>query len=449
MEARLLDLAERALRRAESFGADQAEVYVASSKSFSIDVENSAIKSAQDKRDSGCGIRSVVGKGVGFAYVTTLQDDDIAEAAEKSVQLASSSIEDPTFVTLPAFDGTYPKVTGIFDKRIDQLTSEEAADLILRAVDATKSELEGWKPAVEARLAATSGLKAIANSLGISGAARSTSIWLYTYPTIKSGSDQTSSYEFQLLRNLSGIDPEWVGRTSALNAIGNLGGKTIDGGDMPVIFTPLAVGTVIGQGFGGAVNAEEVQYGRSYIADAIGEEVASGILEITDDGLLPGGLGTRAFDSEGVPSQRTEVISKGVLKGLLHNSYTANKDQVENTGNASRPSYAGTPSISSSNFVVTQDRGTLDDLIEEAGKGIVCRNTGDRPNMTTGDLSAMVMEGSYFENGEIQFSVKSTLIGINMRDVLLRVTRIGADTRSVSSVISPSIMIDSAKITSG
>ncbi|MFX1369442.1 MAG: TldD/PmbA family protein, partial [Promethearchaeota archaeon] len=301
----------------------------------------------------------------------------------------------------------------------------------------------------EAQVRASAGWRVILNTLGISGSLRSSSASLYTYPTIKTDNDQTASFEYQLSRSLSDIDPEWIGRTSAINALENLGGRIFEGGHMPVVFAPLAVGAIIGGGFGGTVNAEEVQYGRSYIADALGEEIGSPMLEIVDDALLPGGLGSRSFDAEGFPSQTTEVLTKGVLKNLLHNSYTANKDKVDNTGNASRPSYSGTPSISTSNFIVSPGKGTLDDLVTETGRGILCRNTGDRPNMTTGDLSAMVMEGSYFENGEIQYPVKNTLIGINMRDILGGVKLIGADTRTSSSVISPSLVISNARITSG
>jgi len=197
------------------------------------------------------------------------------------------------------------------------------------------------------------------------------------------------------------------------------------------------------------VNAEEVQMGRSYIADAYGECIASESLEIIDDGTIPGGLGTRTFDAEGYVSQRTPIIESGVLKNLLHNSYTANKDDVENTGNAARPSYSGLPRISTSNFILTPGKGTVDDFISEMKKGIVCRNTGDRPNMTTGDLSAMVMEGYYIENGEIKFPLKNTLIGINMKDLLTGVSQVGSDSRTTFSMIAPSFVIENANITSG
>ncbi|MFX0108479.1 MAG: metallopeptidase TldD-related protein, partial [Candidatus Hodarchaeota archaeon] len=228
-----------------------------------------------------------------------------------------------------------------------------------------------------------------------------------------------------------------------------LGAKTIEGGDLPLVLAPLAVSTVLGNGFAGAVNAEEVQYGRSYIADAFGEEIANQEFEIVDDALKPEGVGSRVFDAEGFPSQRTEVISQGVLKSLLHNSYTANKDEVENTGNASRPSYSGIPSISPSNFIVTPGKGSLTDLISEVGTGVLCRYTGDRPNMTTGDLSAMIMEGSYFEGGEVIHPVKSTLFGINMRDLLQRVMLVGDDVIVTGSVVSPSLVIENVKVTSG
>jgi PmbA protein len=449
MREMLLEIAEKAAKKAEGFGADQVEVYTSSSRTFSLEVENNSIKSASENRDTGCGIRSVVGKKVGFAYVTTVLEDDLLEAAEKSVRLAKASVPDPDFVSLPSFDRNYPEVKGLYDQEIAELDSEQVAEMIIRGVDAARSRLEGKNVAVEAKMSSSTGTKVIVNSLGINGSGETTSVWMYTEPIIKEDGDQTSSYEVQLSRNLRGIDPEWIGNTSAENALSNLGAKIIEGGEMPIVLAPFAVSTILGGGFAGAVNAEEVQYGRSYIADALGEEVSTQHLRIVDDGLLKSGVASRSFDAEGHPSQRTEILDDGVLKSLLHNSYTANKDGVESTGNASRAGYAGVPSISSSNFMVTPGKGTLDDLISEVGKGVLCRFTGDRPNMTTGDLSAMILEGSYFENGNIQHPVQNTLIGVNMRDLLKRVEMVGADTRVAFSIISPSLVISSAKVTSG
>ncbi|MHA1935277.1 MAG: TldD/PmbA family protein [Candidatus Thorarchaeota archaeon] len=450
MNVEVLNIAEKAVKEAERLGADQVEVYSAISRSFTIEVENSAIRAALEKRDSGCGIRTVVGKKIGFAYVTTIAEDDVMDAVKSSVALAKASLPDKDFESLPSFDGKYPSVKGLFHQEIGSLNSEEAANLVLRTVDASKQVVTGKQIAVEAQISTSAISRAVVNSLNIEQKSESTNIFLYCDPKIKDGQDQTASYEYQLSRNLKDIDPEWVGETAATNALETLGAmKVEEDGDYPVILTPLTVGTIIGGGFAGAVNAEEVQYGRSYIADDFGSKIGTDEFEITDDALIEGGIGSRSFDAEGYPTQRTEILVSGVLRNLLHNSYTAYKDGVDNTGNASRPSYSGLPSISTSNFVIKEGRGTLDDLVSEIKKGILCRNTGDRPNMTTGDLSAMVMEGFFIEGGEIKHPVKNTLIGINMRDLLQRIHRIGGDTRSVSSVISPSLVIDSARITSG
>jgi PmbA protein len=445
----LLEIGEKAIHKAGQLGADQSEVYLVSSKSFSIDVENNSIKSATEKRDAGCGIRSVVEKKIGFAYVTTLLESDILESVTKSVKLAEAAVPDPDFISLPSFNGVYPTVKGIFDSSIKNMSSEKAADLIIRTVDATKDTLKDMKVAVEAKIGTRLETRVVINSLGISNSETSTYISLYSYPIVKAGSEQTSGYDYQISRDLKEINPEWIGQSAGESAIRSFGAKTVENADMPVLLDPLSISEFIGAGFGEAINAEEIQYGRSYITDAIGDAIASKELTIVDDAVQIGGVKSRAFDTEGFPSQHTEIISSGVLKGILHNSYTANKEEVDNTGNANRPSYKGVPYVSPSNFVITPGKGSQDDLISEIRKGIFCRFTADTPNMTTGDLSAVVMEGYFIENGEIKHPLKNTLIGINMKDLLQKVYRIGEDVRVMTKVVSPSIVIESAKITSG
>ena len=449
MNSDLFDIGERALKKAEELGVEQAEVYIGLTRSFGIKVENGAIKSAAEKNDIGCGIRSVVGKKIGFAYVTNALEQDIFETVTKSVKLAKASIADPDFVTLPSYDGSYPKVDDLVDSEIKTLTSEAAADLIVRTVDAAQEAIGNMNTAIQAELSSGSGTRVIMNTLGISGSYSSTSISIESYPTVKTENEQTSCYEYEISRRLKDINPEEIGEKSGRVAVQNLGGKKIEGGDLPVIIDPFAAGFLLGRGFGGAINAEEVQHGRSYIMDSLGAEIASEELHIIDNGILPGGVGSRVFDAEGFPSQKTEIIDGGVLKSLLHDSYTANKDGVDNTGNASRPSYSGIPAISQSNLIISPGTGTQEDLISEVKKGVLCRTTYDRPNMTTGDLSAMIMEGYYVEDGEIKHPLKNTLIGINMRELIQRVRHVATDTKVTLYLQSPSLLIEQAKITSG
>ncbi|MHA1772235.1 MAG: TldD/PmbA family protein [Candidatus Thorarchaeota archaeon] len=441
--------AEFAVKKAEELGAEQAEAYVGISRSFSIDVENNSIKSASEMRDAGCGIRCVVDGRVGFAYVTTIDHDDIVAAVCDAISLAKVSVPDPDFVSLPSVVGSYPTIKGLYDKEMAEVGPDVAAEIVSTLLESTRAKLDDKQHAIEAELEVVSGVVAIANTLGVDALSQGTTGVIYSIPTIKVDGEQTSSYDYELSCALKDLHPDKVGSTAAEMTLSLLGAKTVESGTLPVIFLPTAVSTIIGSGFAGAVNAEEVQFGRSYISDAIGDSIAAPDLTIVDNALLEGGTGSRPFDAEGVPSRKTPVLEDGILKNLLHNSYTAQKDGVENTANAVRASYSGIPNIGTTNFIVQPGRGTLDDLVAEVGRGIICRNTGDRPNMTTGDLSAMVMEGFYFEDGAIQYPVKNTLIGINMRDLLKRVMLIGSDVRRTSRVITPSIVIESATVTSG
>ncbi|MFX0091526.1 MAG: TldD/PmbA family protein [Candidatus Hodarchaeota archaeon] len=453
MKEKLMDIGEKAIRKTEAMGANQTEVYLTSTRKYVINAEKGEVRSASEKIDAGCGIRAVLGNKMGFAFVTTTEEADIIRAAVNAVQMAKISYPDPDFVSLPSYNESYQQVKGIFDPTIEKITADEATILILRTVNASREALKGKKGIIEALIEISCERKVITNSLGISATSKTTNILLDSDCTIKN-EHHSSSFESQVSCELNSIDPEWVGRSAVENTLNNQGAKYIENGEMPVILSPSAVTMILGMGFGRFLNAAWVQERRSPILDVMGEKIASKELQIVDNGLMPGGVGSRPFDAEGVPSQRTEILTSGILKNLLHNSYTANKDGVKNTGNASRSSYAEIPVISPSNFVISPGKGSQDDLVSEIDKGVLCKCTYDQPN-AVGELSALIMEGFYIAGGEIKHPLKGTLFGINMKDLLQGVCRIGTDTRMLKApmgsavVVSPSIVIKSAKITSG
>ncbi|MFW9935465.1 MAG: TldD/PmbA family protein [Candidatus Thorarchaeota archaeon] len=449
MKHELLDLGDQVIRDAEKLGAQQAEAYLTSRKQISVQVERGAIKSAEEKHDLGCAIRAVLDKKLGFAYTSTINHEDIQARTRDAIALAKVSLPDVEFHSFPEHSNVYREVPGIDDNKLSTLTSEQAIELIFRAVDSCRAHLKKKQVVIQGGLTIQSKETVIINSLGVSGVYRDTHIDLSVDPTIKEDGHQASSFEFQISRSLSRTNPEWIGECAARNAQRLWHPKTIQERQLPVIFSPMAIDFLFRIGFGEAFNAEEAQMKRSFLADFANTSIAPEFFNISDNALLSNGNRSRPFDAEGVPSQNNKIISKGVLMHFLHNSYTANKAQVPNTGNASRESYQNFPTISPTNLVITPGRGTLEDLISQIGKGILCRVTFDRPNISTGDFSALIMEGFYFDKGEIKHPVKNTLIGINMRDFFQKIMLIGADTRSLNTAITPSVAIESAKITSG
>jgi PmbA protein len=218
---------------------------------------------------------------------------------------------------------------------------------------------------------------------------------------------------------------------------------------MQLILAPQAMEGLLGGGLVPAVNAREVQDGKSYLVNSMGSTIGPSFLDIVDDALVESGLGSRSFDGEGSPSKRTTIVDSGILTSYLHDSYSSNRAQVENTSNASRSSYQRLPVISQSNIIVNPGHGSCDDLMKEINEGVLCRFTMDRPNMVTGELSAMIMEGYYIRRGEIQHALKNTLFGTTMQSLLKNISTVGSDVEHRGSVITPSVVVDSVKITSG
>jgi PmbA protein len=449
MKNDLLDLGSHIIQQAEKLGATQCEAYLESSRIIEVKMEKCRIRLASEKLDVGCGIRTVVGKQIGVSYITSLLEGNLDQAVQDSIKAANASVPDPDFSSLASRDSTYPFVRGVFDKAVAQLACEEAVDMMTRGIQASQ-ELSGeLRNMVEGDFTSKAITRIVVNSLGINETSLETKAALTVYSTIGSGEDKCASGDYQNTCTLREINPEMIGASSAQKALHLRRAKSISSGDMPLILTPHALRAVLGFGFAEALNARKVQDGESYLVDSIGSEIASTELEIVDNALLPGAIGSRSFDAEGSPSQNTPLIISGVLRNYLHDSYSSSKAGVENTSNAFRSSYRVTPSIKTSNLIVRPGTINLDDMISEMTEGVLCTDTFDRPNMVTGELSAMIREGFLIKGGEVKHALKNTLFGITMQDLLRRITQIGSDVESRGPILSPSLLIDLVRITSG
>ena len=449
MKQELVELGNHVIRHAENLGATQVEAYLESTRTIEVKIEKGLIRLAAEKLDAGCGVRVALGNQLGVSYVTSILENDLNQTAKDAFSAARSSVADPDFKSFTSTQPSYPIVKGLFDTELDQIDCEQAVEMMTRAVQASIEVSGKERNLIVGGFTAESKTRVVVNSQGISGLSSETKAELEVYSAIGTGDDQCSSWEDLNSRNLAAINPEMIGAKSAQNALALRGAKSMDSGDLPLILTPRALWAVLGTGFVNALNARQIQDGNSYLADSLGSQIASSELEIFDNGILSGALGSRSFDAEGFPSKNTPLIHSGILQNYLHDSYSSTKDEVECTGNAIRSSYRVTLSIGASNLVVSPGTPTLDEMISEVKRGVLCTFTFDRPNFVTGELSAMVMEGFLISKGEVQHALKNTLFGIKMQDLLRKTIRVGSDIESRAHVLTPSILVESAKITSG
>ena len=119
---------------------------------------------------------------------------------------------------------------------------------------------------------------------------------------------------YSIARDAEGLDsPESVGRKAAERALWCLGARKVPTQKVPVVFDKRVARSLVDNVFD-AVSGDSVYRGESFLADKLGQRVASEKVTIIDDGTIPGLFGTSPFDDEGVPSRRTVVIENGVLR---------------------------------------------------------------------------------------------------------------------------------------
>ncbi len=194
-----------------------------------------------------------------------------------------------------------------------------------------------------------------------------------------------------------------------------------------------------------AISGDTIYRQASFLAGRLGEKIAGENVTIVDDGTMPGGFGTAPFDDEGVPSQRTVVVEKGVLKSYLLNTYTAKKLGLKTTGNASR-ALASTPSVGNGNFFLEPGVQTPEQIIGGIKQGLyVTELLGYGVNLVTGDFSQGA-SGLWIENGELTYPVEEITVAGNLKDILNNIAEIGNDLEFRSSIAGPTLRIEGMTI---
>ena len=431
-------LVKRALELAEKAGAEEAEIYYSASRSTSVNFKKDELESAKDRFSEGIGIRAIVNGAVGFA--STNYANEIENAVKVAVSEARVREIDPDWKSLPS-NGKYPQVSGIFDRRIEELELEECIEYALALVEGTK-ELPGTLP-TSGGFTRSKGKQLILNTNGIEIEEESTAISGFA-DVITTNGDTSTAYDFGISRALD-LDFFKIGKNASELALKSVRGIKIEPQKTNVVFHPFAFSDIIEEALSPSLDADNVQKGRSGLKDKIGEEIAVSEFSIYDDGLIEGGIQTSASDDEGIPSQRTPVIEKGVLQTYLYDSYTAGKAGVKSTGNASRAAYTSPPSVGLRNFILEYPQS---DIISETESGIFVNTIigAHTANSISGDFSVEARNAFTIKDGALDKPIKSLMISGNAFQILKSITGAGKDVRKVGGIITPSIRVANMSI---
>ncbi|MFW9960277.1 MAG: TldD/PmbA family protein [Candidatus Thorarchaeota archaeon] len=411
----LADIAEKTVAAAEKSGATQAEVYAIRVRTASLYIDDNVPKIGQSMIESGIGLKYIIGKRIGFTS-STLALEKPEDVVERAKSLARANNEDKKFVSLPE----PKKVSGSADRFYDSSTaSADSTILMEKAMEVVQTASCDNVKVPNGSLRTSSAAFHVRNSLGVDVGSKGTIA--FGFFTAKSEGNGSVGEGVQRCwnRELGSIDFHGLGQMLKEQAQNVLKAKPFkEKWDDSVAVLAPSEGTEMVYGLiGFAVSGENVNRRSSPWADKMGEKVASENLTIIDNGLSEKGLLGSIVDDEGVPSQKTSILEKGVLQSYIFDSYNANQLEMQSTGNGLRRvarDLAGrfsSPAVcAGTTMEVKPSSKSVDDIIGEIKRGIYVEHFAwPIVDPLSGTFSNEIRNARIIENGELGESIKYAL----------------------------------------
>ncbi len=437
----LLELAQDIVKRAQAAGATDAECTIAEGDEFSANVRMRELENLKEAGSRAAGLRILIGRKTGASYTSDLSREGLDLLVKSAIELADITTEDPhAGLPEPEEMGRIEGDLKLYSADVEQLETGFKIDTAKRAEGAALDADPRISNSEGASFDNHVGRHIFANSRGFNGEYRSSYCSLSTVPVAREGESMERDYWYTMARGFAGLEPpEQVGRLAAARALRRLNAVKVDTQKAPVVFEPRTAQSLLNSLYE-AVHGMSIYRHESFLAGKLGERIASETVTLIDDGTIPGLFGTSPFDDEGVPSQRTVVIERGVLKSYLMNSYAARKLGTKTTGNASR-GLTGNAGIGHGNFFLEKGVQTPEQIIAGVANGFyVTELMGFGVNIVTGDYSRGA-SGQWIRNGELAFAVSEVTIAGNLKDMLLDIQAVGSDLEFRGAVAAPTLKI--------
>ncbi len=437
----LQQLAADVLARAKKRGATEADVVVADGDTFSVQVRLSAVDRLTKAREKRLGLRVFIGKRSATASTSDFSGESLDRLVADTCALASAVVADDVsgLPDAPAMAEDLPDLD-LYDPTV--LSTDAQIELAKRAEAAAMAMDQRITNSEGADFNSASGRVVLGNSHGFLGDYRSSTFSVSVSPVATdagSGGMQRESW-YAVQRKYAKLDsPESVGQEAARRTIRRLGARKVPTTKAPVVFDQEMAGSLLSH-LCSAASGYALYKGASFLIGQLGQKLAPDFVTVYDDGRIPGGLGSRPFDGEGLPTRKTTVMDRGRLASYLLDSYSGRKLGLASTGNASRGVGEG-PSVGPSNFYLVPGSKSPTDIIRSVKNGLyVTELIGFGVNMVTGDYSRGAA-GFWIENGELAYPVEEITIAGNLKRMFADIELIGNDLEFRGRIASPTVKI--------
>ena len=419
------------LAEAERLGASAADAAVSSSAGLSVTVRLGEVETIEHNRDQGLGVTVYFGRRKGSASTTDLSPAALKETVAKACTIARNASEDECagLADPERMAHDYPDL----DLHHPWELSTEQAMEIARECEQSALEFDSRIANSEgATLNTVEGSFVYGNSHGFVGGYPTTRHSLSCVVMAQDGECMQRDYWYDSQRDWRLLKPaQAIGQEAARRALARLHGRRIVSCEAPVIFRADIAPSLL-RSLVGAIRGHAQYREASFLLDALGEQIFPSWMRIHEDPLIPGGLGSAPFDNEGVATRPRDLVSEGILRSYVLDSYSACKLGLRTTGNAGGVR----------NLTIEPGERDLPALLREMGTGLlVTELMGQGVNMVTGDYSHGCA-GFWVENGELQYPVEEITIAGNMREMFRQLLAVGRDTDIPGSVRTGSWLIE-------
>lgn len=431
----LIEIAENLKKEILKYCQD-FEIYIEKEDLLEVDSQKNSLNFAKKELNFGVGIRIINDNKLGFAYTTNF--DKLDKIAEKAFLNSKSNDVDSNFSF--SYKSKLPKINNNYDKKFKDFNLDDATSFMKSALDTVEVEkCETTSGGFSASFVET----LVLNSNDVNVSNKSTRFYSHISVNAEKDGEKSTAYDSKA-SCLFDMDPNQLSKSVCKIAKDSIGGLKIETKTTDVILDYHAATGLLNT-FINAFNADNVQRGRSILADKVNNLIVDENLSIYDDATLDGGLFSAICDSEGTSSQKTTLVENGILKGFIYDNYTAKKANMESTGNGMRGSYSTTPSVASSNVVFDFDNHQA---ISEIKNGFITNDVlgAHTANPISGDFSVEANNAFLIEDGEITTPVKKAMISGNIFDVLNKCKGIKSEIKQKGSFIIPKILCIDLKV---
>jgi TldD protein len=409
-------------------GGEFAEIFVEDRRAASAHLDDGKVEELSSSREQGAGIRVVSGETTGFAHTADLTESGLLVAAAAAASAARKGGGRTRTVSLSRTEAPAPNAVSVLPESVPKAAK---VALLTRADAAARAEAAAVRQ-VSATYADSRRRILVANSDGVFTGDDQVKTRFVVQVVASGDTGMQTGYEstgytvgFELFDDL---DVEEFARRAARRALTKLAARPAPSATLPVVIKSGGGGVLFHEACGHGLEADLVGKQASVFAGRLGQQVASPLVTLVDDGTMGPEWGSYAVDDEGHPAQRNVLIEDGVLTDYLYDFLRARKEGRPVSTNGRRQSYRHLPMVRMTNTFLVNGTEDPAEIVRQTPHGVYVANLGGgQVNTATGDFVFGMTEAYLIEDGQITEPLRdANLIG-NGPEVLRNIDVVGND----------------------